>query len=225
MTDIDREIKMKMEKININANTTEETSRENNISIFYKNTMSSAYKKDEKVLKEIVHKNCKPTKQGDKLNLIIYYRNPRTSSLILKNNLSKQGDKLKQYNVVYKYSCNLNKDGALCNEEYIGHTTQTLSQRLTYHMQNGAIKTHITKTHKANISREHLNNNTQILSASNDKTKLKCLEAVLIRDHMPAINIQLNMCGTLEMTCHSHPVGVRFAKRTPLPMLRPEIYM
>ena len=93
--------------------------------------MSSAYKKDEKVLKEIVHKNCKPT-NDHKLKLIIYYRNPRTSSLILQNNPTKQADKLKQHNVVYKYSCNLNKDGALCNEVYIGHTTQTLSQRLTY---------------------------------------------------------------------------------------------
>ncbi|XP_076037240.1 uncharacterized protein LOC143022776 [Oratosquilla oratoria] len=197
LKDIDNEIKTKMDLVNTTA--LDESSKFNNINLYYQNTMSSGYKKDEKVLKEIIKKNCTPTKEGDKLNLIIYYRNPRTSSLIMKNNLAAQKDKLKQSNVVYKYTCNFNKDGALCTDEYIGYTTQTLSQRLTYHMQNGAIKSHMTKSHKNNISREHLNTNTIIIARNGNTTKLKCMEAVMIRNYMPLINIQQNMCGTLEL--------------------------
>ena len=130
---------------------------------------------------------------------MIFYQNPRTSSLVMKNNMAESKEKLKQSNVVYKYSRTFNKDGALCNNEYIGYTTQTLSQRLTFHVQNGAIKSHWRKIHKTDLTRHDLNCNTIIMAKDNNKTKLKCLEAVLIRSHLPAINIQQNMCGTLEL--------------------------
>ena len=161
--------------------------------------MSHAYKKDEKALRDIVKRNCTPRNQEDILNVLIYYRNPRTSSLVLKNNLAADKDKLKQSYVVYKYSCPHSKDGALCKNEYIGYTTQSLSQRLTNHMQRGAIKLHLKNVHNIDMSRHDLNTNTVIMVKNNNKIKLKCLEAVLIRNYQPVINIQQNMCGSLEL--------------------------
>ena len=127
----------------------------------------------------------------------------------MKNNLAANKDKLKQSYVVYKYSCTHNKDSELCNSEYIGYTTQTLSQRLTFHMQQGAIKNHLKKTHNINISRQDLNTNTTIIARNNNATKLRCLEAVLIKEILPEINIQQNMCGSLELFKASHGVPRR----------------
>ena len=202
MLEIDKEINNRMAKHNEKVD--RQTSAKNPIDVYYQNTYSSSYKKDEKVLWEIVHRNCKPRNQDDFLNLIIFYRSPRTSSLVMKNNMSGTQDKLKQSYLVYKYSCSFNKDGVPCNSEYIGYTTQSLSQRLTYHMQNGAIKSHWKKSHNTELSRPELNNNTTILVKENNKTRLVCLEAVFIRNHLPAINIQQNMCGTLELFGASH---------------------
>ena len=207
MTDVDKEIERSMNKFHSEPTNSNDTKKK--INIYYQNTMSSAHKKDEKVLRDIVYRNCKTRNAEDELNLIIYYRNPRTSSLVMKNNLAANRDKLKQSYVVYKYSCTHNKDGELCNNEYIGYTTQSLSQRLTYHMQQGAIKTHLRRTHNINISRQDLNTNTVIIARSNNTTKLKCLEAVLIREIQPEINIQQNMCGSLELFKASHGVPRR----------------
>ena len=202
MVEIDKEIHDRMGKYNEKFD--RQTSTKNPIDVYYQNTYSSSYKKDEKVLREIVHRNCKPRDQDDFLNLIIFYRSPRTSSLVMRNNMSGTKDKLKQSCLVYKYSCGFNKDGVPCNKEYIGYTTQSLSQRLTFHMQNGAIKSHWKRTHNTDLTREELNNNTTILAKESNKTRLICLEAVCIRNHLPAINIQMNMCGTLELFGASH---------------------
>ena len=77
------------------------------LKLYYKGSMSTAYKKDEKVLRDIVSKNCIPTKTDDNINLLIYYKNPSISSIVMTNNLSKDTSILKATNIVYEFQCPL----------------------------------------------------------------------------------------------------------------------
>ena len=45
------------------------------IKLYYENQMNNQYKKDEKIMKDIIRKNVKPANENDKMELIIYYRN------------------------------------------------------------------------------------------------------------------------------------------------------
>lgn len=80
--------------------------RRDDIMVFYQNTFTSAYEKDEKAVRDIVMRNCKPTDEDKKIRFVPYYRNPRTSSLVMRNNMAGRSDKLARTNVVYEYSCN-----------------------------------------------------------------------------------------------------------------------
>ncbi|KAG0711888.1 hypothetical protein GWK47_019634 [Chionoecetes opilio] len=64
-------------------NTTPTTS--DPIKLFYKNHMSSDYKTDEKIIKDIIHRNVRPIDQERPLALIIYYKTRKTSQLLLRN--------------------------------------------------------------------------------------------------------------------------------------------
>ena len=55
------------------------------ITLYYKNTMPSAYKEDEKAIKKIIHNNVSPVSTDTKLQVIIYYKTRKTASLIMKN--------------------------------------------------------------------------------------------------------------------------------------------
>ncbi|XP_050717411.1 uncharacterized protein LOC126999050 [Eriocheir sinensis] len=55
------------------------------IILYYKNTMSSEYKEDEKTLKKIIHKNVTPTNPDTKLDLIIFHKSRKTANLIMRN--------------------------------------------------------------------------------------------------------------------------------------------
>ena len=46
------------------------------------------YKTDEKILKNIITSNTLCTDPNSRLNLIIYYKNGKTSNLVMKNNLA-----------------------------------------------------------------------------------------------------------------------------------------
>ena len=72
------------------------------LKLFYRNSMSPAYKTDEKVLRSIVSKCCKPLDSNNSLKLIIYYQNPTTRSLVMANNLSQDKSVLKQSDVIYQ---------------------------------------------------------------------------------------------------------------------------
>ena len=43
------------------------------IKLYYENQMNNQYKKDEKIMKDIIRKNVKPANENDKMELIIYY--------------------------------------------------------------------------------------------------------------------------------------------------------
>ena len=110
--------------------------------LFYQNTMSPAYKTDEKILRNIVKRHCKSVSPSDQLKLIVYYRNPTTRSMVMNNNPTRDKSMLKQSNVIYSYKCPFEDCTLRQNCKYIGHTTTSLSRRITMHLQNGGPKTH-----------------------------------------------------------------------------------
>jgi hypothetical protein len=55
--------------------------------------MNDQYKKDENILKDIIKQNVKPNDINDELDIIIYYKNMKTKSLIMKNDLTQPTDR------------------------------------------------------------------------------------------------------------------------------------
>ena len=75
--------------------------------LFYKGSMSSAYRSDEKVLRSIVRRNCTPVQPYNEVKLVIYYQSPSTSKLIMMNNPSRDTSDLKATNIIYEFHCPL----------------------------------------------------------------------------------------------------------------------
>ena len=160
------------------------------IKLYYRNYMSTGHKTDERVLSDIVKRGVIPIENEDTIQLVIYYKNRKTSNLVIKNNVSKQGSDLSKVGVIYKYSCSIG-DCKLRNTSYIGMTTTTLSRRLTSHLQAGTPKMHTLQVHASQLTREMLVNNTTILDTSNDRKRLQLKEALYISKENPEMNIQI----------------------------------
>ena len=206
LSDIDRQIKTQLHKHFQSSTGTSRRQDSTSITLFYRNRMSTAYKTDEKAVRGIIARNCIPSDPQRRLKLIIYYRSPRTSNLVMMNNLSKDTSILKAKNVVYEFKCPIGDCARRQNSTYIGYTTTSLSRRLTMHLQTGAPKQHITTTHNSALTRSLLVDNTSILATCSNVNKLRILEAVFIRDKDPAINRQMCMRGTL-LLCDGEPLA------------------
>ena len=154
------------------------------IRLFYKSQYHTNYKRDEKAIKEIIKENIKPTSEEQKVKLIIYYKNRKTASLIMKNNPAPQQDKLRKRNVIYLYQCPVPG----CTGNYVGMTTMRLSKRISCHLQEGAIKNHLTRTHNTSLSRQQLIDSIDVIDVQCDKKRLRFLEALHILDKKPSIN-------------------------------------
>ncbi|MPC28733.1 hypothetical protein E2C01_021943 [Portunus trituberculatus] len=138
------------------------------------------------------HNNVKPVDPNSQINLIIYYKTKRTSSLILKNNCHLPTATLQELNVVYQYTCH---DGD-CNRRpsirILCSTITTLSKRITAHLQDGAIKMHHVTTHAdTTFNHKKIEENAVILHKEPCKARLRMTEAVYIYTKTPSINIQL----------------------------------
>ena len=77
------------------------TNDQNKIIFYYKNNFSPTYKKDERILKQIIHKNVTPTNPINKIVLRIYYTNYRSSQMIMKNNCNPPTTNLQKTHVIY----------------------------------------------------------------------------------------------------------------------------
>ena len=73
---------------------------------------------------------------------------------------------------------------------YSGLTTCTLSRRLSYHLQNDAIKEHFLEKHKCNITREEIVSYTKTRYYERDVRRLEILESLIIRFEDSDINRQ-----------------------------------
>ena len=176
--------------------------------LLYQNQMNDAYRTDERVLRDIINRNCDPASPDDKLKLTIFYRSPTVSSLVMKNNLSYDPSILKQTNVVYQYTCTHGDCARQHNCCYIGHTRTTLGRRITMHLQDGGPKRHLLHEHAAGLTRNDMVTNTKILCRCTVPLKLQVLEAVYIRDCDPLINRQVNARGKLQLF-EGPPLGAR----------------
>ena len=165
--------------------------------LFYKNQYTTAYKEDERVLKNIIRKNVTPTNSADKISLIIYYKSKKTSNMIMKNNTLQESE-LKANNVVYMYRCP-HEGCKLRDTTYVGHTTTSLSRRLTCHLQNGAPRDHARDAHGTKVTRDELVKNTKILTRDTCKHRLQVKEAVIIKELNPILNIQYDFQGVLKL--------------------------
>ena len=160
--------------------------------LYYRNYMSSGHREDEKALKEIIRTNIKTKEADTKLNVIIYYKSTKTSNLVLKNNPSLKLRDLARTHLVYDYNCQKDACNHLENSEttYTGVTTCQLSRRLSYHLQNGAIKAHYQNVHKSKITRTEIEEFTSIRYTEKDENRLSILEALIIVHEDPKLNRQ-----------------------------------
>lgn len=158
--------------------------------VYYMNQMSPAYKLDERVMENIIKRNVKCINSRDKLNLIIYYKNPKTSNLIMKNNLAKDNSMLKKTNIIYEFQCPEEVCKLHNNIKYVGMTSTSLSRRITMHLAEGGPKKHMQDCHKKILYRQTMVENTRILKYCQDRNKLQVLEAIIIRETKPTINVQ-----------------------------------
>ena len=63
-----------------------QTDERDKIPIYFKNQMTPSYKVDERILKTILSRNIECTSTDTSLDLIVYYKNMKTSNPIMQNN-------------------------------------------------------------------------------------------------------------------------------------------
>lgn len=159
--------------------------------VYYRNQYHHNYRQDEYVLRKIFKNNVIP--KGCDTKLVIYYKCKRSNSFVMKNNLCMKPKRtLAQTDVVYQFTCPA--DGChhppTVKRRYVGHTVCTLSRRMSFHLQNGAIKDHFEHQHGRKLTRSDIVDNTIIRYVERDPVRLKILEALIIKFEKPEINLQ-----------------------------------
>ena len=170
--------------------------------------MTSSYKIDEKVLKNIIKQNITRTNENEGIILNIYYKNRKVSNLVMKN--SPNTNKLQRtFNILYKYECNV---GDCEPQAYIGYTRTTLSCRIIMHLQSGAPLKHSQDIHNSTLNREQMVSNTSIIRQENNFNRLEIMEALYIKYTKPEINLQttgrgrtLRLLGDNELSYATNP--------------------
>ena len=185
------EIEKQVRKIMAQWHNKKEDRREETktIKIYYKAHFSTSYKEDERVMRQIIKRNVSPTDPEKKLVLTIYYKNKKTSNLLLRNSPPEGKEKTQQSHVVYRFTCNQGNCAALPST-YIGMTTTRLTRRLTYHLASGAPRNHVQQAHKTTLTRKYLEENTEIITTCKDIRRLPIIEALYIKNMEPNLNIQ-----------------------------------
>ena len=183
---VDRQISITLENSRNNNETNNEI-----ITLFYGSQFHQNYKVEEKSMKNIIKQNISPVDTNKKIKFIIYYRKFKTANLLLHNNPSKNKNKVAMTHLVYEFSCPLGIcNSHINNSTYIGHTTTSLSRRLTCHKTNkSSIIKHLdTHSTSKNLHRKILVENTRILHIDHDVRRLQIAEALLIKEKNPSIN-------------------------------------
>ena len=171
----------------------------NEYNIYYENQMTMNYRLDERILKKIIKDKITCVNRQDKLNLRIYYKNMKINNLVMRNNISVSHSVLKSSHVVYSISCPI-EDCVLQKSYYVGQTQNTVSLRLTGHLQNGAIKDHVRNCHHKTLTRKELEENVKIIKKIQCPKRLIIYEALTILDKKPNLNVQeQNFSGVLKL--------------------------
>ena len=107
----------------------------------------------------------------------------------MKKDLRSARSELGASSVVYEIKCPV-EDCALQAPIYIGYTLNTVSKRLTYHLQQGSMKEHVRQSHGKELTRKDLKNNTRVVMKLSDKTRAQVYEALTIVKLKPDVNSQ-----------------------------------
>ena len=162
--------------------------------------MENNYKQDEAAIRNIISNNVSATDPDSAIHLIIYYKNKRTSQLIMKNSPQVDSDPLKKHGVVYHIICPENG----CNHSYIGMTTIRLSKRLFVHLQEGNFFQHFRHHHRV-FRRPALLENTSIIDRDQDRQRLCLREALHIMKLKPTLNITQETLLLPTNICRTRP--------------------
>ena len=146
--------------------------------------MHCDYKKDEAIIRRIVNTNVAANDPDPEIDLIIYYKNKRTSEMLMKNSPQVDEDPLKKHGVGYCILCPANG----CTHSYIGMKTTKLSRRLSIHLQEGNFHQHYTRTH-GELRRPTLLQATSIIDHDPDRWRLRMKEALHILQLKPSLNV------------------------------------
>ena len=182
--EITSQIRKTIDKWYLNQNQDNHNVPQEDIKVFYRNQWHRGYKKDEDALRKIIDGHVKSLSNDKKVSLVIYYKNRKTSNLILKNNPSPATETLKRCNVVYHFQCPIMR----CSHEYIGLTTMRLSKRISCHAQEGAIFNHFRNNHNMRPARNDLISSIKIIDCAPDAKRLRYLEALHILERKPSLN-------------------------------------
>ena len=180
--------------------------------VFYKNFMDSKYKKSEHAIRTAITSNVRVKEHSDRLQIVIYYKSSKTKNLIMRNNMTPKIRDIAKTNLIYDFDC---KEGEcihrpLKERRYSGLTRCTLSRRLSFHLQQGAIKNHFLEHHKRKITRKEIVDCTRARYYERDVLRLEILESLIIRFEDPEVNRQetgirrkLLLFGSTVMTTSS----------------------
>ena len=155
------------------------------IRLYYRSYMGSDYKNDEAALKNIVKNHVTPSDPNNKINLVIYYKNKKTSQLLTKNSPPAPTDPLKRHGVVYQILCPSNG----CRHSYVGMSSTRLSKRISVHLQEGAVYQHHLREHGGLMQRQELINNVKVIDNDTDRQRLRYKEALYILQLKPTLNV------------------------------------
>ena len=136
------------------------------------------------MLRNIINNNVSAVDPDSVVDLIIFYRNKKTSQFLMKNSPSADSDPLERHGVVYRILCPA--DG--CNHSYIGMTTTKLSKRLAVHLQEGNFFQHYMRNHGA-LKRPLLLQSTSILDKDQYRCCLRLRESLHIMRLKPTLNV------------------------------------
>ena len=172
-----------------NNQTNDDNREEGVVTLYYKSHMNTAYKEDERIIRDIISSNVSPAGNTTDIKTIIYYQSKKTSHLLLRNNLTPRPAELQRTNLIYKHICQ-NEDCRPHTSSYIGMTTTRLSRRISNHLQSGTIKRHYLESHGVRLTREDMEAGTTILDYETNPGRLAILEALYIKEEKPRINLQ-----------------------------------
>ena len=110
----------------------------------------------------------------------------------MENNLQAKVRDMAKTNLIYDFNCKIGECMHLPQKQvrYTGLTTCTLSRRLSFHLQNGAILQHALQKHNRRLTRKEIVSSTKARYYENDTNKLEILEALIIRFEDPNVNKQ-----------------------------------
>ena len=146
--DIQRVTKKTLDQWYNQEHRTDDGRQKKKLKLYYRNVMHGNYIRDKAVLREIINNNVSATDPDSVMSLIIFYRNKKTSQLIMKSSSPANSDTLKRHGVVYRILRPANG----CNHSYIGTTTTKLSKRLAVHLQEGNFH-HLYMRHHGSLQR------------------------------------------------------------------------